>query len=185
MFQRRAIKLLLLSETSEIFKIGDIGPGGGIVFYDKGSYSNHWRYLEVHKTDQSSSVKWQDPTAQIGNVGVAPYGITAIGTGKENTDAIVTWLNDNSQVEMAAQLCDNLDSGGKQDWFLPSKDELNACFLQKDIISEKGGTFSVGYYWTSTEETNAFAWVQGFNSGLQYANYDKTGSIRVRAIRRF
>lgn len=166
-------------------KIGDIGPGGGIVFYDKGYYSDWWRYLEVHKTDVSSSAKWQDPSAQIGSSGVHPYRKTEIGSGLENTNAIVTWLDDNSQTGRAAQLCNDLDSGGKQDWFLPSKDELNQCFLQRNIIAEKGGEFVVGYYWTSTEETDTFAWVQGFNSGLQYANYDKAGSNRVRPIRRF
>jgi hypothetical protein len=27
------------------YQIGDIGPAGGIIFYDKGSYSDGWRYL--------------------------------------------------------------------------------------------------------------------------------------------
>jgi hypothetical protein len=33
------------------YAIGDIGPGGGRVFYDKGSYSADWRYLEVSPAD--------------------------------------------------------------------------------------------------------------------------------------
>ena len=42
----------LLSSSSEgSYTIGDRGPAGGIVFYDKGSYSDGWRYLEVSPAD--------------------------------------------------------------------------------------------------------------------------------------
>ena len=33
------------------YKVGDIGPAGGYIFYDKGSYSNGWRYLEAAPAD--------------------------------------------------------------------------------------------------------------------------------------
>ncbi|MDR1286948.1 MAG: hypothetical protein LBK08_04995, partial [Treponema sp.] len=33
-----------------VYSLGEVGPGG-LVFYDKGSYSNGWRYLEVSFTD--------------------------------------------------------------------------------------------------------------------------------------
>jgi len=35
----------------KIYKIGDRGPAGGFVFYDKGDYSDGWRYLEVAPND--------------------------------------------------------------------------------------------------------------------------------------
>lgn len=34
------------------------GPAGGLIFYDKGSYSDGWRYLEAAPYDQSSDLTW-------------------------------------------------------------------------------------------------------------------------------
>ena len=33
------------------YSIGDIGPAGGYIFYDKGYYSDGWRYLEAAPAD--------------------------------------------------------------------------------------------------------------------------------------
>jgi TolB-like protein len=35
------------SQSQIVYKIGDIGPAGGIIFYDKGNDSRGWRYLEA------------------------------------------------------------------------------------------------------------------------------------------
>ena len=40
------------------YAVGDTGPAEGIVFYDKGSYSDGWRYLEAAKSDQATRVEW-------------------------------------------------------------------------------------------------------------------------------
>ncbi|MCL2181169.1 MAG: DUF1566 domain-containing protein [Treponema sp.] len=40
------------------YSIGDTGPAGGIIFYDKGWYSNGWRYLEASRTDVSANAVW-------------------------------------------------------------------------------------------------------------------------------
>lgn len=37
------------------YKIGDRGPAGGYVFYDKGKYENGWRYMEVTPNDVRGS----------------------------------------------------------------------------------------------------------------------------------
>ena len=69
---------------------------------------------------------------------------------------------------------------GFSDWFLPSKDELDALFLEKARV----GGFTEGFYWSSTEQGEGSAWEQVFNTGAQhFAN--QNFPIKVRPIRAF
>lgn len=43
--------------------------------------------------------------------------------------------------------------------------------------------FAAGFYWSSTEDSAAYAWIQVFDSGFQ-ASSDKANGNRVRAVRR-
>ncbi|MEI6388047.1 MAG: chitobiase/beta-hexosaminidase C-terminal domain-containing protein, partial [Spirochaetota bacterium] len=65
----------------ETYAVGDTGPAGGIVFYDKGSVSDGWRYLEAAPSDQSAGIRWYNGTYISVSTG------TAIGSGKANTAA--------------------------------------------------------------------------------------------------
>jgi len=42
------------------YKVGDIGPSGGYVFYDKGEYTDGWRYLEANKRDAQAKMTWDN-----------------------------------------------------------------------------------------------------------------------------
>jgi hypothetical protein len=81
---------------------------------------------------------------------------------------------------MAAEVVRNATHGGHNDSFIPSKDELNLMYLNRDLI----GSFAAGTYWSSSEYGNAFAWYQSFGTGSQ-SNYSKNHNVRVRAIRAF
>ena len=72
--------------------------------------------------------------------------------------------------------CNRLGSG----WRLPTKEELNTLYLNKDKI----GGFAGSYYWSSTEGSSFsfYAWYQYFVSGDQIEN-EKNFSKSVRAIR--
>jgi hypothetical protein len=51
--------IVSFSIFSQCYQIGDIGPAGGIVFYDQGSNANGWRYLEVCPIDSNTlSSSW-------------------------------------------------------------------------------------------------------------------------------
>jgi uncharacterized repeat protein (TIGR02543 family) len=157
------------------YNVGDAGPAGGIVFYDKGSYSDGWRYLEAAPSDIDVS---GDYTHVWGGYGTSVDGTgNDIGTGAANTQAIVAEYGDS---DYAAKLCDDLDYGGYDDWFLPSQGELNEMYKHREDI----GGFASAYYWSSSESDAPSAWVQGFLNDLQGAS-SKHNEFRVRAARAF
>jgi hypothetical protein len=158
------------------YVIGDTGPAGGLIFYDKGSVSNGWRYLEAAPCDLTASIQWNNGSS------IAVSTLTAIGSGKSNTANIIAAQGLGS-MWYAASLCSSgYGGGGKNDWFLPSYDELSAMYTS--LASRGLGAFATGTYWSSTQVTNSTARVVimpgGYNSTLS------TGlSYYVRAIRQF
>ena len=169
------------------YKIGDTGPADGIIFYDKGSVSDGWRYLEVAPASSEFNAQWGAYEKNVTGTQ------TGIGTGKSNTDKIVAFLNSAGNIESkrAAQLCVALNIGGKKDWFLPSRDELNLMYVN---LHQKGlGDFGKGtnseswmnwYYWSSSQSSNSIARHQNFYDGSQYLTI-KDSTSRVRAVRAF
>ena len=156
------------------YTVGDTGgPAGGLIFYDKGSYSDGWRYLEAAPSDQSTGIQWYN-----GNYVVTGATGTAIGTGQANTTAIVTMQGAGSY---AAQLCNNLTEGGYDDWFLPSKDELNKLYINRVGV----GGFADCDYWSSSEYNAFNAWYQNFGTMATRVYYNKNYNLRVRAVRAF
>ena len=98
------------------------------------------------------------------------HGLVAAPTDFEQD---MDWLE-------AKEACDTLTLNGYSDWRLPSKEELNQLYLNKDKI----GGFASGYYSSSTEDSPNYAWVQGFDDGIQYW-YNKYTANTVRAVRSF
>ena len=160
--------------NSTVYNIGDKGPAGGVVFYLTDNSGIHG--LESAPVDQSSGAIW-GCTGQT----ILDARNSSVGTGATNTMVIVSTCNENN---IAAKIADTYTLNGYSDWFLPSKDELNLMYLQKDII----GGFVVSTYWSSTQIDNSFAWDQyiasGLNSGMQDL-YAKAAALPVRAIRAF
>jgi hypothetical protein len=76
----------------------------------------------------------------------------------------------------------NLNFGEFNDWFLPSKDELDLMY-QKLKRNEIGG-FSDDWYWSSSEYDIANACYQLFGKNRQYYKYKNYINL-VRAVRAF
>jgi hypothetical protein len=171
------LAIVWASCSKPAYKVGDTGPAGGIVFYDKGSFSDGWRYMECAPVDQSNGARWGAMKTLIkGALN------SAIGTGASNTKAIIE-ANPGSP-EIAAKAAADYRGGGKDDWFLPSKDELNLLYLN---LRKAGlGGFDGTLYWASTDEVPDHAWYQYFNGGDGMQSvYFKDRANRVRPIRAF
>jgi len=167
------VKVVAVKNTD--YKIGDTGPAGGIIFYDKGNATEGWRFLEAALSDQSTGIKWFND----GYIDIKTG--TAIGTGRSNTQAIIMAQGAGSY---AAALCDSLVIGSYDDWFLPSKDELN---LMYSSLKKAGlGSFGVGWFWSSSQGSDrSYAWGQDFSDGQKVDYINKNDKYAVRAVRAF
>lgn len=164
--------------TGKTYNVGDIGPGGGIVFYDKGAVSNGWRYLEAAPVETESRAQWGILNQDVPGTG------KAIGSGKKNTQFIMEQLKSSKDSSRtAAQLCESIDFNGFSDWFLPSQNELDLMY--KNLKKKKLGGFSNDSYWSSSHYDNKVdAWNVNFRNGGHKHNL-KRDTYSVRAIRQF
>ena len=177
-----------------VHKIGE-KYGGGVVYYvDKTgnhgliaapadintSYTDAWEGEPVTgrycwSTNQYESENNIDYAYQyISNTG------TAIGQGSANTKKLLAKYPASSYPNTAAAIAHTYRGGGFDDWFLPSRDELNQLFLHKAVV----GGFTGGGYWSSTVVDTYFSWFQGFTSGTMI-DYVKNETWLVRPVRAF
>ena len=171
----------LCSGCSDLYyKIGDTGPGTGKIFFTKaagfpvtGIGTCH--YLEAAPADLPGVYVWA--MADYHEI-IIPGTLTGIGTGKNNTGIIIDELGNDAR---AAFACDVSTIGDKNDWFLPSKDELNELYENKGIV----GLVSA-LYWSSSQKSGSYyAWCQYGNSGELNETCYSNNTNNVRAIRAF
>jgi len=138
--------------------------------------------LEAAAKDESAGIGWCDTLCIV--TGAAD---TEVGTGRANTNKIVETL---SAGNYAAKICDDSKQGGYNDWFLPSKDELNLMFLANERTNA-GNAQPDKYYWSSSEESISdgtsylFAWAQKSSNGFQILDNKPYVGSPVRCIRVF
>jgi hypothetical protein len=176
-------------------KVGNTGPGGGEVFYDAGIEQPWGRFLEFapngwHGKSSDVSVKWCDNSSWSV---FGPEG-SSIGQGKPNTNLMLQNCASGAGVVAASY-----KGGAKDDWFLPSKDELNelAKYVSRadedDLVINGGygGTKIIregfkGGLWSSTGDSwrfdNAYVFPE---SGQLLTIRSKYDSEYVRPIRAF
>jgi len=142
------------------YKIGDTGPAGGIIFYDKRNNSGGWRYLEVAPVEAEFQARWSIKHTMVASLQ------TTIGSGKRNTQLINEKFSQTSgEWDTAAQKCVELNFGGFNDWFLPSKDELDQMYGQ--LKRRNLGNFKNARYLTSSSVSNDYLSDQNFGNGEQ------------------
>ena len=159
------------SNSEKVYKVGDIGPAGGIIFYDRGFVSDGWRYLEAAPAEAEFEASWDRSNRRVNGTA------TGIGTGKINTVIIVRQLGNRN----AAGLCSQMNFGGYTDWFMPSRDELGLMYVN---LKERNLGGFTGEYSSSSQSTPSI-WGQNFRSGNQSEYYGKENPRLVRAVRAF
>lgn len=169
-----------------ICKLGDRGPGGGIVFYDAGSVQPWGRYLEVAPANWSKGAGDYAPWCPLGAAGHQSILPTqdGFGTGPANTQIII----DACGTDTAAGKAVAYRGGKKSDWYLPAKDELHAIWTYGNR-ARLG--MSSNYYWSSSQFVPGpggdigAAWAEYFGSGTQTEGAKDGADNRVRPIRAF
>ncbi len=157
-------------DGSSAMRIG-MSYAGGIIFYVDGTGIHG---LVCAANDQSTGAEWG-----CYGTGIPGADGTAVGTGAQNTIDIEAGC---TTAGTAADICANLSLNDYNDWFLPSKDELNLMYTNLHLAALGG--FASAWYWSSTESSSGLAWRQYFGSGLK-STTNKGFHQDVRAVRAF
>ena len=142
--------------------VGDIGPGGGTIYYDAGSQQWWGRFLEVKTEPIDANASWSawgsfssiygPPVTQA-----VQRRSMAIGMGADNTKVL----------RLAGSPLVLRHFPMNEDWFLPSKDELDALYNSSIFTDANRPKVPV---WSSSESETGFAWYQLFQDGTQFTD---------------
>ena len=96
------------------------------------------------------------------------------------------WIIENWQCTKYADGTDilNVIENGFNDWFLPSRDELQEMYNELFLYGV-GGFSSINYYWTSSEALPNAAYALEFTSGIMGLPSKSALNVRTRACRTF
>lgn len=190
--------------------VGDIGPGGGKVFYvDNNGFSapgtacgDNCHGLEFARTWSwvigSSGVQTGDNLYQYADLGWGNHtgtflrtnrvadnltngtGDQAIGAGYMNTQQMALRRPGNSLAPAVLRYAGANNTLGQ--WFIPSLYEVRELYLS----SARNGdvNFELGFYASSSERDNSFFWKIDFRDGA-FQIESRSGWGRVRPVRAF
>ena len=154
--------------------------GGGVIFhlYKDNQGVEHGLILALN--NQSSSQSWSNVIQEIGANAQNSWN------GATNSNAIVS---QSGHTNSAAKLCIDLVSGGQNDWYMPSIQELSLLWnnyftVASSLTQITGAQLLSTYYWSSSEYCADYGWYIDFTNGNTDYNY-KTNATNIRAIRAF
>lgn len=167
-----ATRTFTLTVSPIVYTVGQTGPGGGKIFYYNAiSFAcgptgvGSCNYLEVAPTAGSGKYYSSNKTLVVSGATA-----TQIGSGYQNTRAIIT-ANPTDTATFAAVFADEYSTTVTgvvyDDWYLPSKDELNELYVNKGSISG----ISIGNETLSSSQspTNVvLALAQSLTNGVQF-----------------
>jgi hypothetical protein len=177
--------------------IGQTGPGGGLVFITPTTAGNTTgKYFEAAPSGWSGS--GTDPLGKLCTNATSVAGATgtAIGTGETNTNLFAANAACGPSVTDTATA---LVLNSKDDWFIPSFDELKAMFsaLHKAAGGALGGFNTSGTvdYLSSSDNPSGVApsgtgysyygWFGSSDGVAGWGSTSKTSSLAYRPVRSF
>ena len=198
-----------------LYTIGDIGPGGGIIFHvvpagftvqgwgvfgtDAGAFSTYTAHYLEAATSDIGPYSWASATSPANNILVGTSN--NLGEGRRNTAKILATVSagsGNPSIDApAANACINYGTAPYNDWFLPSSDEFSIPAGLHNLVTILGFSdhavllSSVLSYWVSSETsatqvTRLIFTSAGSSTSLQsIGTNNKTTALWVRPIRAF
>lgn len=164
--------------------------GGGFYAGDIQYPDGQWYKLIV--ADKSADITGTN--SRWKTIGTDTPGTEHEVDGMSNTTAMIAA---GIELHPAANHCVNHTGGGNSDWYMPSKDELHAIYLNlgsdtedcpPDFRSGAPQAFSGAYYRSSTQRPDGWkdkAWSEQFlYGGYQVAENKSSTNRRVRPVRR-
>ena len=147
------------------YQIGDVGPGGGVVYYMADepfpcgpALTAECTHLEAATESGEVRRVWSaEPDPEVATAGADRSGI---GAGAANTSEAVLHSGV-AAVESAAAYADTYVHNGYSDWYLPSKEELFELYE----YMVQTGVATRGTYWSSTDYAFITAWCLDFSQG--------------------
>jgi hypothetical protein len=202
--------------AARTYALGDIGPGGGLVFLISGGLTYEMAEKTWNGNASDSAQIWTTTAAfcyasgsstanadcqsndlypgASGDQFASSTASEAVGMGSANTAAIEARMTAGSVASSAyaAGMAGAYAGEGLTDWFLPSKDELNAMYLYSQVAGFDAATYGFSgasdLYWSSSQRASSsaiFAWGQFFAKGIPDTIGKFDNAILVRPIRAF
>ena len=169
------------NEPSPNIQIGDYHEGGIVFYIDESG-----EHGLVASVSNIGSFKWEPTSWGASSWNNYTYILGTeifFGFGESNTDNIISQLPISNVQQSAAAKANQHQFSGFNDWYLPSKEELELMYYH---LNDEN-TFSNGEYWTSSQYDINAVWTYMVNlSNNTGGNYKSKGeNAIVRPIRSF
>jgi hypothetical protein len=133
------VLLVCILPSSCVLEGGVPGQAGGYVFYDKGGYSNGWRYLECAPEDAGGETYWNDAKSRCDDYSYGGYDDWRLPSGTE-----INWMYSNLHKKGMGNFKDDY---GEYYW------SQEGCFGFEDGSSDSSTS---GYYRRYTRPVRQF-----------------------------
>ena len=184
------------------YKLGDVGPSGGVIIYVNDDENSTWKYIESAPSPLSESYFF-GYYIETGNINAVIGTTTEVGAGKANTKTIVDKLGDSAETREEDDSYKYIDENGKEkttnihkriyaakacfdysvknsnnmtydDWYLPSKEEFTKLYEAYFSSASGRKKLETGSYITSSEVDVTYCWT------AVVASYEVLDSVYIK-----